>query len=212
MARDPEFWFPPGEGRYVRKGRPVTRVQRLIRDYPPPTPQPTPCKLWQGAVDRFGYGMMADYKSGHGKRKYAHRWVWEAVNGPIPKGLVIRHRCDNPPCFRLSHLEIGTVADNNWDASERGHLGPERSMPPSLVIEIWNRHEAGESYRKIAPDYPSYSLATIKRVKVYIQECLDLIDSPTEGSTNPPIPWDAGAPDAGLPAADKSESEQADHR
>ena len=37
-----------------------------------------------------------------------HRWVWEQVNGPIPPGMVVMHRCDNPPCFRLDHLMLGT--------------------------------------------------------------------------------------------------------
>lgn len=42
------------------------------------------------------------------------------ANGQDPGGLVIRHKCDNPPCCNPAHLEIGTRADNNRDMYERG--------------------------------------------------------------------------------------------
>ena len=89
----------------------------------------------------------------HQPRIYAHRWVWEAVNGPIPKGLVVRHKCDNRLCFRLSHLELGTVADNNRDTAERNHLGPVRTLSPSEVEAILARRAAGESWKQIHADY-----------------------------------------------------------
>lgn len=48
------------------------------------------------------------------------RHLWADAHGPLPKGMVIRHRCDNPGCINLEHLEIGTYADNTRDAWERG--------------------------------------------------------------------------------------------
>jgi len=167
--QDPEFWRPlwsPGPG---RRGRPKVRVVRNLADYPPPNPQPTPCRLWQGAVDQDGYGMLAGNHLTRTKRA-AHRWVWEAANGPIPTGMVVRHKCDNRPCYRLSHLELGTVADNNRDAQERGHLGQVRAMAPSEVEAIMARRAQGEVWRVIAVDYPQYSLATVKRAKDYIRD------------------------------------------
>ena len=56
----------------------------------------------------------------NGSTMHVHRYVWEEYNGRIPKGMVVRHKCDNPACMRLNHLEIGTVADNNRDMTERG--------------------------------------------------------------------------------------------
>ena len=35
----------------------------------------------------------------------------------------MRHKCDNPPCVRPSHLLLGTHADNAMDASMRGRAG-----------------------------------------------------------------------------------------
>jgi hypothetical protein len=40
---------------YRRDGRPLTVVRRHWRDYPAPTPQPTPCRIWQGALYTAGY-------------------------------------------------------------------------------------------------------------------------------------------------------------
>lgn len=172
-------------------GRPRLIVRRAYLDFPAPTPQKTWCRLWQGAVDSDGYGVLTTHQTR--EKKAAHRWVWEMAYGPIIPGLVVRHKCDNRLCFRLSHLELGTVADNNRDASERGHLGV-RAMTPSEVVAVWNRHEAGESYRKIAADYPNYSLATVKRVKEYIAECLELTTGSPNGSpATSPIPSDADA-------------------
>lgn len=183
-------------------GRPRVHVKRTLADYPPPTPQKTLCRLWQGAVDRDGYGIFTRRHHGTTKSKRVHRWIWEQRYGPIPEGLVVRHKCDNRVCYRLSHLELGTVADNNRDAQERQHLGPVRAMSPSEVREVWRRHEAGEPYHKIHADYPQYSLATIKRVKDYIAECLLLeqnTDSPSENHPSAATPSAAAASDVPTP-------------
>lgn len=155
---------------YGRNGRPLTFVRRHWRDYPAPTPQPTPCRIWQGAIDKDGYGVLAARQGDGSRRKmYAHRWVWEAANGPIPKGMVIRHRCDNRPCFRLSHMEIGTVADNNRDAVERGHMGASWKLTPSQMREMFDAYEAGVSKRELARRF-DVSEGTIRN---YIKEGRD---------------------------------------
>lgn len=40
--------------------------------------------------------------------------------GDVPEGLVVRHSCDNPPCWNPSHLELGTQAENVRDRETRG--------------------------------------------------------------------------------------------
>lgn len=49
-----------------------------------------------------------------------HRAAWIDSHGRIPEGHVVRHRCDNPPCFNVEHLETGTYSDNLADMFERG--------------------------------------------------------------------------------------------
>jgi hypothetical protein len=57
---------------------------------------------------------------GGGVRVYAHRIVWEAHHGTVPDGLCVLHRCDEPACFDVRHLFLGTVGDNNDDRDQKG--------------------------------------------------------------------------------------------
>lgn len=82
----------------------------------PHTPELGQCWIWTGFCDRDGYGKM----NVHREKRYCHRFAWEDKMGPIPEGMLICHKCDNPPCVRLDHLFIGTVADNNRDAHKKG--------------------------------------------------------------------------------------------
>jgi hypothetical protein len=74
------------------------------------------CWEWQGAHRGIGYGRAVVNRASVA----AHRRAWELTYGPIPKGLYVRHRCDNPPCIRPEHLELGTQQDNINDAKRRG--------------------------------------------------------------------------------------------
>lgn len=42
----------------------------------------------------------------------AHRFSYEATIGPIPRGLVLDHRCRNRACVRPDHLEPVTIGEN----------------------------------------------------------------------------------------------------
>lgn len=79
------------------------------------------CWLWTGSTSK-GYGQLSTWG---GEQNYkAHRLAWELMNGPVPDGLVVRHKCDNPRCVNPSHLEVGTQKDNSMDTSRRGRLNP----------------------------------------------------------------------------------------
>jgi hypothetical protein len=70
-------------------------------------------------------------KDGHvriqrnGLKTYLHKLVYIQHYGDIPDGLVVRHKCDNPACFNINHLELGTHSDNVADrvARNRSAIG-----------------------------------------------------------------------------------------
>lgn len=74
------------------------------------------CWEWTSARNEPGYGVL---RIGEGN-KLAHRLSWELEHGPIPSGLIVLHRCDNPGCVRPDHLLLGTHADNNADMWAKG--------------------------------------------------------------------------------------------
>lgn len=76
----------------------------------------TGCIEWTGSKDAKGYGQLRINR----KAVKAHRYAWERVNGKIPDGLLIRHKCDNPRCVNIEHLETGTHKDNVDDMDGRG--------------------------------------------------------------------------------------------
>lgn len=74
------------------------------------------CWLWMGLRHKQGYGKIS-YK---GKTLLAHRVVYALICGPIPKGMCVLHKCDNPPCCRYDHFWLGTRAENNHDMAWKG--------------------------------------------------------------------------------------------
>lgn len=83
----------------------------------PEATQDGECWEWPGARTPDNYGNVR--RCG---QALAHRAAWVEVYGPIPDGMVICHRCDNPPCYRPSHLFLGTHADNVADKMAKGRF------------------------------------------------------------------------------------------
>lgn len=77
------------------------------------------CIVFLGGKRKSGYG----YAQFMGRQYLAHRLAYalnELTHPDAFKGVVIRHKCDNPSCINVEHLEPGTTKDNMDDMSIRG--------------------------------------------------------------------------------------------
>ena len=123
------------------------------------TGRPMDCWPWLATYRSGGYGAFKV----SGRLESAHRVAWTLVNGPIPNGLLVLHRCDNPPCANPRHLFLGTHLDNARDKIAKGrarYLGQpgEANYATRLtnedVVEIRTRYAAGStSQRKLAREF-----------------------------------------------------------
>lgn len=64
------------------------------------------CVLHQGSRSEAGYGIIC---KGRGcPTVMAHKGAWQKINGPVPEGYQLHHRCENRPCIRVDHLQLVT--------------------------------------------------------------------------------------------------------
>jgi hypothetical protein len=105
-----------------------------------------------------------------GVTKGAHRWAYIDAHGPISDDLVVRHKCDNPLCVNIDHLEVGTQADNMRDMVERGRsLVGERHPNQRISDEEWSalakRYASGETADDLAREVGMHVKAFARRAK-----------------------------------------------
>ena len=143
---------------------------KVDKDGPVPehVPEIGQCWIWTGGVDAHSYGSIAVGRT----MIRAHRMSWNVHVGPVPDGLNVLHRCDNPPCVNPAHLWLGTQKDNARDRERKGRgnqvkgerhglrLHPERvargsrhhaaKIDETTVREIRRSRDSGDSLLTIA--------------------------------------------------------------
>ncbi|MCW8960158.1 MAG: HNH endonuclease [Ignavibacteriaceae bacterium] len=106
---------------------------------------PDECWEWKGSINKkTGYGK----KQLAGKTLLAHRWIWEMLQGPIPKDMVINHKCSNRSCVNPTHLEVVTFSEN----CRHGKCG-KLSRVQAKTIKRLKPYRSGKLAIKLAQRY-----------------------------------------------------------
>ena len=109
-GRDNYIPVPDGERQPPLRIAPEVRFWKYVKK------MPSGCWEWQGGRLKGGYGQLR-LPDGH---VLAHVFSWRLHKGPVPKGLLVCHKCDNPPCVNPEDLFLGTHQDNADDRTAKG--------------------------------------------------------------------------------------------
>jgi len=114
------------------------------------------CWIWQAQLNNKGYGCFA-YERIPGKNTsrnmYAHRLSWMLLNGPIPPGMNVLHRCDTPACVNPDHLFLGSQRENMRDCVTKGRLAINRNKAKVTEEQVRAIRADTRRHHIIAADY-----------------------------------------------------------
>ena len=131
----------------------------------------TPCRVWRGA--RSGhYGWVST------TRQFAHRAIWEEVNGPIDGPMHIHHRCGEKMCVRVDHLELRSP-------TEHRRLHSESKKPSRLDRDAVNDIREGGDLLSVVAERYGISKSYAAKVRRGLEPIAFRLETPRE-------PWEGG--------------------
>lgn len=159
----------------IRPGGPIRidelsheeRFLRLKKSFEKHVIRQDGCWGWRGKCDKGEYGIMSCDRR-HGPDR-AHRASWIIHKGPIPKGMLVCHKCDTRECTNPDHLFLGTPADNTRDMIQKNRkcIGinvPSAKLNDESVRVIKGLLKLKMSYPKIAKMF-NVGINAIVRIK-----------------------------------------------
>lgn len=132
---------------------------------------PDECWPWTAkSRQQGGYGAIRV----DGRIERAHRVAYRLTYGELPDGVVVRHRCDNPPCCNPADLVTGTQLDNIRDMHDRGRAsggrlhrpgeaGPNAKLTAAQVAALRQRRADGATVRVVAAEF-GISISQVSRI------------------------------------------------
>lgn len=150
-----------------RKVAEGNEVERFHKKY---EKQENGCWIWTGGTRpnhrRTLYGR---HHLDNGSAEGAHRFSYILVNGPIPSGIYICHKCDTPLCVNPDHLFASDHAGNMRDMvqknrSYRGRGELKRGRAKLTDQQAQEIRDMNLSHSKIAEIF-GVSQTTISRIK-----------------------------------------------
>ena len=98
----------------------------------------------------------------NGKHDRLFRVLYQQKYGEIPKGLVLRHLCNNAWCVNVEHLKVGTQKENYQDMIDCGR-SPKGKRNLKISGEKNNNHKLSE--KQVEEIYLSkLSLKTLSKI------------------------------------------------
>ncbi len=110
------------------------------------------CWVWTGGSHRDRYGALRI----EGKTYGAPALAFLLKHGRWAVGET-RHKCDNRPCVRPSHLLEGSTKDNVQDAIRRGRFRGLDNLALGRGLPSWRRKLSNSEVRFIRAQYQPYS-------------------------------------------------------
>ena len=96
-----------------------------------------------------------------GKLKMLHRLEWEKVNGLIPDGYEVDHRCKNRMCQNTNHMQILTRKEH------RSKDNAQRNLSRTVELLKWVKDNPTKTHKAIAEKFEVTQSAVTQMLKRY---------------------------------------------